>query len=318
MNRWSVARWSCAAALLVAAGACAAVAFAAAGATPISSVTVADPAGDEVAGGPDITSVTYTVLDDGTLTLSATFSNRSDSQRAESMQWNLTTQGGGSLNLATFAGYPSQLSVWDGTAWSTVHQLPDPTWSGNTLTLSVALQDLQDAVHQPVTPTLGAIALSVVQTGQSVSTYDTAPADGQTVFSTVPNAKPAPAPTTTRPAPAPKPAPTAPRLAQATKRTPAGKLEWTKLVVSAIPAGARASIACTKGCRLSERLTAAHGTAASKRFVRVPFARGTAFVVRVVRANGTGWWWRDTVARSASTASGCVAKGGRLVAGTGC
>jgi hypothetical protein len=312
----------CAALAVGAAGVLAATAAGERTAGPISSTTVADAVGDAVGAGGDLQSVTYTVAADGTLSLAATYANRSDLGAAPSTQFDIATQDGSvQANVAAFSGYPSQLSVWQNGAWVTQHQLPAGTWSGHTFTLTVALGDLQSTLHVPVTPTLQLEALSVevVDDQGNVSTDDIAPDNGWTVISTQAQTPIATAPTT----PAPTAPPTAttktspPRLAQATKHV-RGKLEWTKLALSSVPAGARASIACTKGCHLTERLAVARGKASSKRFVHVPFARGATFVVRVVRASGSGWWWRETVAGAASGARGCVARGGKLVAGKSC
>jgi hypothetical protein len=103
------------------------------------------------------------------------------------------------------------------------------------------------------------------------------------------------------------------------RRLSHGRLEWTRLRVRAVPAGATTTIACTKGCKLLERLRAVRGVATSKRFLRVPLGRGTTLLVLVVRQNGTGYWFRSTVvgrpapAPETRAARGCVARGGRLL-----
>jgi hypothetical protein len=309
----------CAVLAIAAAGALAAATASRGADAPISTTTVTDPLGDAVGAGGDLQSVTYTVTADGTLMLAATYANRSDLGAAPSTQFDISTQDGAvQANVAAFSGYPSELSIWQDGAWVTQHQLPSGTWSGHTFTLTVTLSDLQNTLHAPVTPTLQLEALSVevVDDQGNVSTDDIAPATGWTVIATQAGSPIATAPAATTPAPTP-PTASDPRLAQKTTRV-RGKLEWTKLALSSIPSGAKASIACTKGCHLSERLAISHGKAASKRFVHVAFARGARFVVRVVRASGTGWWWRETVAKAASGAKGCIAPGGKLVAGKSC
>jgi hypothetical protein len=301
-------------------GATAAVALGAPSAAPISSVTVQDPVGDAAGAGGDLQSVTYTVSSDGILTFAATYANRSDQGAAPSTQFDILAPDGSMANVAAFSGYPSQLEIRQNGAWVEQHQLPSGTWSGHTFTISVALSDLQNTLHVPVTPTLQLSTLSVeVHDDNSVSTDDVVPDNGWTIIATqaAPTITTSPTPPPTTPHTPPTHASAAPKLAQATRHV-GGRLEWTKLALSSIPAGAKASIACAKGCHATERLAVSGGKTASKRFVGVAFARGASFVVRVVRGNGTGWWWRETVASSASTASGCIASGGKLVAGKSC
>lgn len=308
----------CAALAIGGAGTLASAAAGERAAAPISSTTVTDAVGDAVGAAGDLQSVTYTVTADGTLTLAATYANRSDLGAAPSTQFDITTQDGSQANVAAFSGYPSQLSIWQNGAWVTQHQLPAGTWTGHTFTLTVTLADLQSTLHVPVTPTLqlDALSVEVVDDHGNVSTDDLAPDTGWTVIATqAQNPVVAPPP---KPTPAPSPTATPdPRLAQTTTHV-GGRLEWTKLALSSIPGGARASIACTRGCHLTERLAVSRGAAASKRFVHVPLARGATFVVRVVRPSGTGWWWRETVKGAASGAKGCIAPGGKLVAGKSC
>jgi hypothetical protein len=295
---------------------------------PISSVAVTDRVGDAVGAGGDLQSVTYSVSTDGVLSLAATYSNRSDLGAAPSTQFDIDSQdGSASANVAAFSGYPSQLSIWSNGGWVEQHQLSAGTWSGHTFTLTVTLSDLQNTLHVPVTPTLRIAALSVEQNGDQVSIDDAAPDSGFAVVATQASAPPAPAATTTAPRPTPTPTATTPTRGvktpppywdEAIRRLPHDRIEWTKLVVERIPAGYRASIRCTAVCKRSEQLTVTRGRAVSRRFVNVPFAHGSTFVLRIVGPAGTGWWTRTTVVergmsgQETDTRDGCIAAGGRL------
>lgn len=276
---------------------------------PPSNLTIQDPVGD-AGSGPDISAASATTSADGSaITVSVTLANRTSLGDGESIQFFFRTDGGGVLNVAYFSDGESYLSVYTNGSYETIHDVPTGTWSNSTFSTTLALGDLQSAVHQPVTPELGFQAGTFTNvTTNSASDADRAPDAGYALVST----QPASATTTTTTSPPPPPA----RLSQKTARV-GSKLEWKKLAVSGVPSGGRVSIACTKGCSRRERPAVHGGVAVSKKFVRVPFAKGSSFVVRVLTSNGLGYWFRETVnakATAAVSTRGCVTAGGHLSA----
>jgi hypothetical protein len=297
--------------------------LAAGGDAPIASTTTRDATGD-AGGGPDISSMTVTVNADQTVTLSTTVSNRSSLRPDESLQFFIeTATSSGLLNVSAFQSQATELAAWTGSEWRGQHEVPS-SWSNGTFTTTISIADLQDALQAPVRP---AILVSVVSytgatPGVSPTAVDAAPDTGYAGTNTVTSGEATTTaavttiPTGSIPAPSTPPRPT---YDERIVRLPHARIEWKRLVIDGVPANARVSLACTKGCKLSERPRVVHGKATSKKFVGVPFARGDSYRVEVVQPSGTGWWWRTTVVAKAAgqkTASslGCIEAGVKLVA----
>jgi hypothetical protein len=305
--------------LLVAGATAGAVVAAAAGGAP---ATVADATGD-AGSGPDIASLTATLNGDQ-LTLSVALANRTNVRSDESVQLFVTTPTTqNTLNIAEFGdGSPPTLSTWDGSTWKGYHEIPG-SWSNSTFSTTIGLNDLQDALAQPVRPGIWVNARSYTGAtpGATPVQADAVPDTGYLPVSTVAPAATTTAATTTVSAPS---APTAraprkpgrkPVWSQRIVRLAHARIEWTKLAFSHISAGTRVSIECTKGCSLSERPRVARGAAASKTFVRRPFKRGQAFMVEFVERSGAGWWTRIAVVakpggQEIATKQGCYLSDG--------
>ena len=314
--------------VLLVAGLVAGAAVGAHGSTPVSNVSIQDPTGD-AGSGPDITALAGSVSG-GTLTLSVTFANRSSLQTGESVQFFVTTPAGGSLNIASYSWGETDLSDWTNGAWETIHELQG-TWAGDTFTVADSLDDLQSAVHSPVTPFLDVQVDSYVgASGDTLSQVDAAPNSGFLPVPTVagtatttPATTTAPKTTSTPPQKKPTPTPptrgtkTRPYLSQTVRRLSGHRVEWTKFAVAAVPVGSTVAMGCTKGCSITEVVPVSGHVASSKAFIDRPLGRGATFVTKVLAANGTGYWFRSTVTGKTKPATalsqGCIAKGGALV-----
>jgi hypothetical protein len=292
---------------------------------PIASVSIADPTGD-AGSGPDLTGLTATVSSSGMLTLTATVV--SGIKEDQSVQFFILTPENGQLNIAAYDDGTSQLGIWDGSEWEGIRDNVT-SWSGNTLTSTVALGELQSAIHQSVEPALEIAAESSVHADapETPVTTDAVPDSGWMGVATVAQAPPS---TTTTTAPPPHiPAPTttssgggqkepAPYLEQRVAYMARGRVEWKQLTVERVPTGATVAIACTKGCTLKEQLKVVHGSASSKTFVGRPFSHGVTFVARVRERGGTGWWLSRSVivakpgGPEISNGHGCISASGTL------
>lgn len=287
---------------------------------PIASATDTDPTGD-AGSGPDLTSLTATVSSAGMLTLTATLADgiRED----QSVQFFILTPDGGELNVSEYDDGTSFLGVWNGSAWVGIRDNV-ASLTGDRVTSTLALGDLQSAVHQPVEPALEVAAQSFVHADapETPVLADSVPDTGWLGVATV--AQPPPATTTTS-APSPPVTPTksgggakepAPYIEQRVEYLSHARVEWKQLTVEQVPAGASVTIACTKGCKLEERLKVAHGAASSKTFLGRPFGAGVSFVARVRKSNGTGWWLSRTIEKPKPggpelfNGHGCIAKSG--------
>jgi hypothetical protein len=291
------------------------------------TATVSDGTGDS-GSGPDISSLTATLNGDQ-LTFSVTLANRSVVNGDESVQLFVTTPTAQTaLNIAEFGdGSPPTLSTWDGTTWKGYHEIPG-SWSSSTFSTTIALDDLQNALAEPVRPGIWVSARSYIGAtpGAQPVQVDQAPNSGYLPVSTEP-ATGAPPVTTTPIAPTPPtaPAPTSgshaakpgrePAWTQKIVRLPHARIEWTKLAFSRLAPGTRVSLRCTSGCKLTERPRVSRGKAVSKAFVRRPFRHGQAFRVVFTEPDGAGWWSQVTVVakpggQELSTKDGCFLSDG--------
>jgi hypothetical protein len=273
--------------------------------------TIHDPTGDS-GSGPDISMLTVTVNPDQTVSFAVTLANRGTIAGDESVQFFLSTPTAtNSLSIAQFGdGSPPTLNVWNGSSYQTEHYVSGG-WADSTFTTTIPLRDLQDALVAPIKPLFWVTADSYTGAtpGATPVQADVAPDSGHLPISlvpTTPKTPPAHGPTGARPVSVEKVV----RLAHA-------RIEWTKLELSHLPPGAHVSIACTKGCSLSESPRVVAGTAVSKRFVRHPFSRGQVFMTRIVEASGAGWWSQTTIVAKAggpklSTKSGCYLTSGAV------
>lgn len=281
--------------------------------------TASDATGDS-GSGPDIASLTVTLTGDE-LTFAVKLANRSVVNGDESVQLFVTTPTAQTaLNIAEFGdGSPPTLSTWDGSTWKGYHEIPG-SWSSSTFTTTMTLDDLQSALAQPVRPGIWVSARSYVGAtpGATPVQVDAVPDTGYLPAATVASAAtttttPAPATTTTPTVPA-RPGPE-PRWSQRIVRLAHARIEWTRLSFSGISAGTRVSLACTKGCTLSEHPAVSGGAAVSRVFVHHPFARGQAFRVEFLAPDGSGWWSQITVlakpgGREIATSDGCYLSDG--------
>jgi hypothetical protein len=258
--------------------------------------------------------LTVTVNPDQTVSFAVTLANRGTIAGDESVQFFLSTPtASNSLNIAQFGdGSPPTLNVWNGSSYQTDHYVSG-NWANSTFTTTIPLGDLQDALVAPIKPLFWVTAASYTGATPNATPIqaDAAPDSGHLPISLVPAT-----PTTTSIAPPPPSPPShgptgaRPSFVQKIVRLPHARIEWTKLEVTHLPVGAHVSIACTKGCSLSESPRVVTGTAISKRFVRHPFAHGQVFMTKIVEASGAGWWSQTTIVAKAggqelSTKSGC-------------
>lgn len=271
--------------------------------------------------------MTLTVNADQTVTFAATLSNRSSLRPEESLQFFITTgTSSGSLNIAAFQSQSPELSTWTGSEWRTQHEIPG-TWSNGTFTTTISLGDLQNALQAPVRPAIFVSVVSYVGATPDVAptAVDSAPDTGSFGLETVAAAAgtTVSTPTTTTTSPRTVPTGPRPRFDEKIVRLSHARIEWKRLAIVGIPAKSRVSLACTKGCKLSEHPRVVHGRATSKKFVGVPFRRGVSYRVEVVEPSGAGWWWRTTVVakpagQETSTSMGCIASSGARVPLSGC
>jgi len=296
-------------------------------APPISTTTQLDPAGDASSGGLDISSVSATVSADGTLSLSLTVLPGSTAGDDASLQFGLSTPAGANAMIIAYHNETDlMVANSSGSGWQTVREVPG-SLSDGTFSASITLRDLQDAWHTEVTPTLYLQASSYIYPNNQPQLTDIVPDSGWIVVPTeaqtpttstdaLPTTTTPPPPTTTLPLPPISSGPgVLPYLEQTVVRMSHARVEWKRLIVEAVPPRATVTIACTKGCSLSERPKVLRGAAASKLFVGRPFARGVSFVTRVRQRSGSGWWFRSTVVATTgltTSAHGCIAKSGAL------
>jgi hypothetical protein len=313
-------------AALAAVGACTAV-VAAAGDPPVWTGSASDKLGDS-GPGPDLSGLDVVVNADQTLTLSATLSSGqiTGDQSLQFFVRNPLT--GTTANISIFDdGQPATMSTWSGSEWQRYHYVTG-SWSGGTFTTTIALDDLQSALKEPVRPGLWVNAVSYVDAtgGQTPVPTDGVPDDGYLPVQTAAAAAPAPAPTTTEAAPPPPPPTTttpkakgpthpAPAWSERIVRLPHARIEWKRLAIGRIPAGAKVTLRCTKGCSRSESLRVVRGTATSRRFVGVPFSHGQVLLAKVVERDGAGWWWQTTIVarpggQETATRDGCYLTNG--------
>ena len=300
---------------------------AARGDAPIGTATSQDPTGDS-GSGPDIATLTATINADQTATFAVTLANRNNVRSDEAVEFFLSApSGNGYLNIAEFGdGSPPILSTWNGSSWQTEHYVTG-NWSGSTFTSTISLSDLQDALHEPVRPVLWVNARSYTGAtpGSPLVQADAAPDVSSLAVSTVASAPATTAATTTSAAP-PPPTPTAhagptglePVWNEKIVRLAHARIEWTRLVFTRVPAGGRVSLACTKGCTLSESPRVVNGTATSKRFVHHPFSHGQVFMTKIVERSGAGWWTQTTIVaqpggQELATKEGCILTDGTSV-----
>jgi hypothetical protein len=299
---------------------------------PIASTTTRDATGD-AGSGPDISSMTVTVNADQTVTFSATLSNRSSLRDDESLQFFITTAASsGFLNVSSFQDAPTELDAWTGTAWRGQHEVPS-TWSNGTFTTTISLSDLRDALQAPVQPAILVDVKSYIGAtpGATPTAVDAAPDSGWAGTNTVAPAAPTTTAATTtttssRPPKQPKhrgPTGARPRWDEKIVRLSHARIEWKRLVIVGVPAKAKVSFACTKGCRLTEHPRVVGGKATSRTFVGRPFSRGVSYRVDVVEPGGAGWWWTTTVVakpagQETAASMGCTLTGGKRVALSGC
>lgn len=163
-------------------GFAAALAFGAVKDTFPGTVTIQDTVGD-ANGGPDVSALSATVTADGSLTLAATFANRSSMQANESIQFFLRTVGGGQLDAAFFADGASFLERWNGSGYETVDSVHG-SWSGSTFSTTLPLDKLQGDVQQPVTPSLGFAVGTYMNLATTPTVADLAPNSGYATIAT--------------------------------------------------------------------------------------------------------------------------------------
>jgi hypothetical protein len=259
---------------------------AARGDAPINTATAQDATGDS-GSGPDISTLTATINADQTATFSVTLANRGSVRSDESVQFFVSAPAGnGVLGIADFGdGSPPTLSTWNGSGWQTQHYISG-SWSASTFTTTIPLSDLQDALAEPVRPVLWLSARSYTGAtpGGTLVQADAAPDTGSEKIV---------------------------RLAHA-------RIEWTRLVINRVPLGAHVSLACTKGCTLSESPRVLNGKATSKLFVHHPFSHGQVFMTKIVERSGAAWWTQTTIVaqpggQELATKEGCILTDGTSV-----
>lgn len=300
---------------------------AARGDAPINTATAQDATGDS-GSGPDISTLTATINADQTATFSVTLANRGSVRSDESVQFFVSAPAGnGVLGIAEFGdGLPPTLSKWNGSSWQTQHYISG-SWSGSTFTTTIPLSDLQDALAEPVRPVLSLNARSYTGAtpGGTLVQADAAPDTGTLTVPTVATAPTTTSVTTTTATPPPS-TPTAhagptglqPFWSEKIVRLAHARIEWTRLVINRVPLGAHVSLACTKGCTLSESPRVLNGKATSRLFVHHPFSHGQVFMTKIVERSGAAWWTQTTIVaqpggQELATKEGCILTDGTSV-----
>ena len=126
--------------------------------TVLNQTQFSDATGDS-GGGADLSGMTVTSYTDGTIQFAVQFANRQFMQPGDTVQIfiDLNDDGNPELNLSVWPSFaPSYLDRWNGTAWIDIRQLPELVQAAGSISVRLALSDLQGAGAVPVAPVIQA------------------------------------------------------------------------------------------------------------------------------------------------------------------
>jgi hypothetical protein len=126
--------------------------------TVLNQTQFSDVTGDS-GGGADLSGMTITSYTDGTVQFAVQFANRQFMQPGDTVQIfvDLNDDGNPDLNLSVWPSFaPSYLDRWNGTAWIDIRQLPELVQAAGSISVRLALSDLQGAAAVPVAPVIQA------------------------------------------------------------------------------------------------------------------------------------------------------------------
>ena len=124
--------------------------------TILNQTQVSDAIGDS-GGGADLSGLTVTTYTDGTAQFAVQFANRAYMQSGDTVQIfiDLNDDGNPDLNLSVWPSFaPSYLDRWTGSTWIDIRQLPELVQSSGSISVRLALTDLQGAAAVPVAPVI--------------------------------------------------------------------------------------------------------------------------------------------------------------------
>lgn len=126
--------------------------------TVLNQTQFSDATGDS-GGGADLSGMTITSYTDGTVQFTVQFANRQFMQPGDSVQIfvDLNDDGNPDLNLSVWPSFaPSYLDRWNGSSWIDIRQLPELVQAAGSISVRLALSDLQGAGAVPVAPVIQA------------------------------------------------------------------------------------------------------------------------------------------------------------------